>query len=126
MRLEAWREFFTFASIGVVNTAIHLGVVTALVEMAQMSPVPANGLAFVCANLFSFWANGRFTFKAQPTLSRYGRFLTVSLVGLSVSLGTSAMAVFMQWHYSMGVLLAFVLLPVLSFFANRFWTWVPH
>lgn len=126
MRFEASRKFVAFTCVGLINTAIHLAIVAGLVEAMQMSPVLANGLAFVGANLFSFWANSRFTFKATPSLGRYGRFLTVSLVGLAVSLGASALALALHWHYLVGVLLAFILLPVLSYLANRHWTWGPH
>lgn len=123
MKFENSREFLVFAGVGVVNTAIHLGVVSGLVELTRMSPVPANGLAFACANLFSFWANSRFTFRSPPSFARYGRFLTVSMAGLVVALGASALAVAAHWHYLAGVLIAFVALPVLSYFANRYWTW---
>ena len=123
MRLELFAQFLRFAAIGVLNTLIHLGVVMGLVESGALPPVPANGMAFVAANLFSFWANSRFTFRAAPSLRRYGRFLTVSLAGLLLTLAASLLGEWLRWHYLGGVLLSFVLLPVLSFAANRWWTW---
>lgn len=123
MRAELFWQFLRFASIGVLNTLIHLGVVTGLVESGVLSPVPANGMAFVVANLFSFWANSRFTFRAVPSLQRYGRFLFVSLAGLLLTLLASLIGEWLRWHYLGGVLLSFVLLPLLSFAANRWWTW---
>lgn len=123
MRTELVTQFLRFASIGVINTLIHLGVVTSLVESGALPPVPANGIAFVAANLFSFWANSRFTFRAAPSLRRYGRFLFVSVAGLLLTLLSSQIGEWLRWHYLGGVLLSFVLLPVLSFAANRWWTW---
>ncbi|WP_225781317.1 GtrA family protein [Xenophilus sp. Marseille-Q4582] len=123
MRLELFGQFLRFSAIGVLNTLIHLGVVMGLVESGLLPPVPANGLAFVTANLFSFWANSHITFKTAPSLRRYSRFLCVSVAGLLLTLAASLVGERLAWHYLGGVLLSFVLLPVLSFAANRFWTW---
>lgn len=117
------RQISGFSLVGVANTVIHLAVVTAAVEALAWHPVLANGLAFGVANTFSFWANSRFTFAAEPTRGRYARFVTVSLLGLLLSLLASALASIQGWHYLIGVAIAFVLLPGLSFLANRYWTW---
>lgn len=123
MRLELGRQFLRFGAIGVINTLIHLGVVLSLVEVCAMGPLMANGLAFVAANVFSFWANSRFTFRAITTWKRYSRFLLVSMAGLLLAVGASYVNGRLGFHYLWGVALSFVLLPVLSFAANRFWTW---
>ena len=123
MRGELFTQFLRFAVIGVINTLIHLAVVTGLVESGTLLPVPANGLAYMVANLFSFWANSRYTFRAQVNWHRYGRFLSVSAAGLLLTLMASQLGEWLHWHYLAGVLLSFVLLPILSFAANRWWTW---
>ena len=105
--LSLARQFAGFSVLGLVNTAIHLAVV----------------LAFACANVFSFWGNSRWVFRARPTRQRYVRFLLVSLLGLAVSLGASALGESRHWHYLAGVALSFALLPALTFFAHRIWTW---
>lgn len=123
MRLELLTQFLRFAAIGVLNTLIHLSVVMGLVESGALPPVPANGMAFVAANLFSFWANSRFTFRVAPSLRRYSRFLSVSIAGLLLALATSLIAEWQRWHYLIGVSLAFIAWPLLSFSMNRWWTW---
>lgn len=117
------RQLGGFSLVGVANTVIHLALVTSAVEALAWHPVLANGGAFAVANTFSFWANSRFTFGVEPTRGRYSRFLTVSLVGLLLSLLASAWAAARDWHYLIGVAISFVLLPGLSFLANRYWTW---
>ncbi|MGG7056453.1 GtrA family protein [Nitrosomonas sp. ANs5] len=117
------RQFTGFSLIGVVNTLLHLLVITGLVELFSVHPIPANGVAFITANLFSFWANSRWSFRAAATRQRYMRFLTVSLLGLFVSLLAIAISENLQWHYLAGVLLSFVFLPLLTFLAHRHWTW---
>ncbi len=120
---ETGRQFTGFSLIGVVNTLLHLMVVTGLVELFAVHPIPANGMAFITANLFSFWANSRWSFRAAVTRQRYMRFLAVSLLGLFVSLLAIAVSEALQWHYLAGVLLSFVFLPLITFLVHRHWTW---
>lgn len=120
------RQLTGFSLIGVINTFIHLGLVTALVELLTIHPMPANGMAFLCANLFSFWANSRWSFRTAITRHRYLRFLTVSLIGLTVSISSIAISEALQWHYLIGVLLSFIFLPLVTFLAHRYWTWNTH
>jgi putative flippase GtrA len=117
------RQLLSWAAIGVANTGIHLIVVSALVEIGLWHPVPANGSAFVCANVFSFWANNRFTFQTPMNARRYLRFLLISLLGLCAALASSALAAAQAWHYLVGVVLTMLVLPLLTFAAHRWWTW---
>jgi putative flippase GtrA len=116
-------RFVNFSIIGVANTVIHLAVVVALVEGLQANPVLANCIAFIVANLFSFYANGRWNYPDRFEHRRYGRFLAVSLIGLGVTAGASGIAAALGWHYLLGTGLVFVCLPVLTFFAHERWTW---
>jgi putative flippase GtrA len=74
-----------FAVAGVVNTLIHLAAgADALVEglgtAIRRWPTLA---AFVVANLFSFWANSRWTFATRLSFGRYQPVsCSVSLLGL--------------------------------------------
>lgn len=120
---ETGRQFTGFSLIGVVNTLIHLILVTGLVELLSVHPLPANGLAFISANVFSFWANSRWSFRVAVTSQRYMRFLTVSLLGLAISLIAIAISEALQWHYLAGVFLSFIFLPLITFLAHRNWTW---
>lgn len=120
---ETGRQFTGFSVIGVVNTLIHLMLVIGLVELLFIHPALANGVAFIGVNLFSFWANSRWSFRVAVTHQRYLRFLAVSLLGLSVSLFAIAISEALQWHYLAGVLLSFVFLPLMTFLAHRSWTW---
>lgn len=113
----------SFSLIGIVNTLLHLLIVAGLVELFRIYPILANGMAFICANLFSFWANSRWSFRVAMTHQHYARFLTVSLLGLTVSLISVAISEAMDWHYLIGVFLSFILLPLITFFAHKNWTW---
>lgn len=120
---ETGRQFTGFSLIGIVNTLIHLIIVTGLVELFSVHPLPANGMAFISANVFSFWANSRWSFRTAVTGQRYMRFFAVSLAGLAISLIAIAISEALQWHYLAGVFLSFVFLPLITFLAHRNWTW---
>ena len=117
------RRFSGFSVIGVFNTIIHLLIVTGLVELMHLSSVLANCLAFVFANIFSFWANSRWNYRTPLTSFRYKRFLFVSLLGLVITAACTGFAEFMRWHYLIGTALTFFTLPMLTFIAHHRWTW---
>lgn len=111
-----------FSGVGVLNTLIHTFFVVSLVEIFDVSAVVSNGFAFVVANLFSYWANGRWSFQMRPSVQQYGRFLIVSFLGLIITLLASSFASWAGWHYVFGMALVFVFLPILSFFLHFLWT----
>lgn len=120
---EVGRQLTGFSLIGVVNTLIHLIIVTGLVELLFIHPLLANGIAFMSANFFSFWANSYWSFRTLLTKQRYLRFLTVSLVGLAVSLIAIMISEALHWHYLAGVFLSFIFLPLFTFLIHKNWTW---
>jgi putative flippase GtrA len=56
------RTFITFCIIGVINTAIHF-VIYKLIYLYDV--IVANTIAFICASIFSYLANAKFTFKEK-------------------------------------------------------------
>lgn len=117
--LAQQRALIVFALIGVANTLLHSGTVIALVESALAGPVPANVAGFAVANSFSFFANCRYTFRQPPSWGRYRKFLAVSLLSLALTVGLSALAEAMRWHYLVGLLLVLVFGPVLTFALHK-------
>ena len=115
-------RFAVFSGVGVLNTLIHTLFVVSLVEIFDIGSVVSNGVAFVVANLFSYWANGRWSFRVRPSVQQYGRFLIVSFLGLVITLLASGFASWVGWHYAFGMALVFVFLPILSFSLHFLWT----
>lgn len=111
-----------FSAIGLVNTFLHSGIVVSLVEAINVHPSVANAVAFVVANIFSYWANRRWNFKTPSSLHQYGRFLAVSLVGLGITVAVSSLAEWAGWHYLFGLCLVFVALPAFTFLLHYRWT----
>ena len=117
-RAELWR-FLRFCTVGVANTVLHLMVVYALVELLMFAAPLANALAFVVANLFSFFANSRWTFQQSSDIQRYLRFVAVSCVGLAISWLSVVGAQSMGFHYMLGVVVSVVAVALSGYILNR-------
>lgn len=114
-----YRELLVFGLIGVINTALHSGMVVLLVERAHISPVPANVAGFALANTASFFANTCLTFRRTPTLRLYWKFFLVSLGSLGLTIALSGLAEWLRWHYLIGLLMVLLCGPVLTFMLHK-------
>lgn len=72
-------QFLSYGLIGVANTAIHAIVFLSLVS-SGLAQSAGNLIAFAVAVTFSFFANAKFTFKQQPTLSKFFKMTGVMAV----------------------------------------------
>ncbi len=63
-------QFLRYGLVGFANTALH-GIVFALLVSSGIEQSYSNFCAFLVAVIFSFFVNARFTFKKQPTLSKF-------------------------------------------------------
>ncbi|WP_285429469.1 GtrA family protein [Pseudomonas sp. fls2-241-R2A-110] len=66
-----WKEFSTFAAIGVANTLIHWQMFYVLVTAAEFSQAASNFSAFCVAATFSFYVHVLYTFEAGASALRY-------------------------------------------------------
>jgi len=66
--------FARYASVGVINTLIHWMVFTVLYTEGQTQSL-SNFAAFCFAVTFSFFANAKWTFRAEATTIRYLLYL---------------------------------------------------
>jgi putative flippase GtrA len=113
-------RFLRFCLVGVANTGVHMLIVLALAELLHWPPDWANVSAFICANLFSYAINSRWTFASmQGDRTRYLRFLAVSLTGLAISWASVRLAMLLHLHYLIGVAGSVVLVAVSGYVLNR-------
>jgi putative flippase GtrA len=124
--LLRYRDVLVFGVIGVVNTLLHSGMVVLLVERAHVSPVPANVAGFALANTASFYANSYLTFRRQPTLALYWKFLLVSMGSLALTVLLSGFAEMMHWHYLIGLAMVLLCGPVLTYLLHKSFTFRKH
>jgi putative flippase GtrA len=125
--VEVSQALATFCVIGAVNSVIHFCVLTGLVEgvvrygaldtVAQDEWKPwLNGVAFLVANIFSYFANSRWSFKAETGFWRYVKFAATSLVGFALSITIMFVGVkVLHWHYWLVFAAQTALMPFVNF-----------
>lgn len=69
-----YKLFARYASVGVINTAIHW-IVFLFIHWLGANQAVSNMFAFLVAVTFSFFANARYTFKGKVTSGRYMIYL---------------------------------------------------
>jgi putative flippase GtrA len=120
-----YHEFIRFGLVGVANTAVHAGIVIALMEAFVPPAFLANGIAFVFANLMSYALNSRFTFRTPLSFLGYRRFLFVSLVSLALTLLITSVVEIVGWHYGVGLAMVILVVPVLNYLVMKVWAFAP-
>ncbi len=113
------KKFIKFATVGLLNTGIHIAVVYLLVEQLGIEPPTANATAFLCANVFSYFMNSAWTFGVRKELLVYLKFLTVSAIGLAISWTCVYGVRLLDINYMYGVVSSVFLVAVASFWLNN-------
>ena len=119
-------QFIKFSGIGIINTLIHIAITVVLVEIYQVNPVAANCFAFINANMFSYWANSRWSFSSDMSTQRFFKFFAVSIMGLLLTAGVTSVAQYYGLHYLIGMAVLFCLLPLVTFLSHRYWTFAEN
>jgi putative flippase GtrA len=91
-------EIARFALVGVINTGVDLVVLNALIAISHRGRTGLlyslfKAISFLVAVLNSYFLNSQWTFREtapQSTMTRVGRFLSVSIVGLAINVGTAS------------------------------------
>ena len=122
MKVLVRRQFVMFLCIGLGATAVHVVIATHLIGNHMMPPAPGNAIAFVFANLFSYFSQSAYVFHRSPTRVQYWRFLSVSLAGLAFVAGISSGLEALGVHYLAGVGAVVLVLPIVTFGVHSLWT----
>lgn len=112
-----------FALVGIGATVIHVAIAAGLIEGGRFHPAVANGVAFVAANLVSYVGNTGWSFAAPMGLANLGRFVSVSVAALLITVAIAWMVQAAGVHYLVGIALVVLLVPVLTFMAHRRYTY---
>jgi len=129
MKLCARKELgrvLRFATVGLVATATHAGMVLFLVEGYGFAPLLANFFSFLLAVFISFLGHYHWTFtSANPYTMAFARFFTIALLGLGLSQAIMFSAVsLLALDYRSGLAMVVLVVPGLNFLCNRFWTFL--
>ncbi len=84
--MQTLRQISRFGFVGIIATAVHVGVGLGLHEGADMRPLWANLIAFGCALSVSFFGQTRLTFPdSTADGSAFVRFTVVAVSGLALN-----------------------------------------
>jgi putative flippase GtrA len=122
-----WRGAAAFIAVGCVAAAVHLGVVTALVDAAAWAPLWANPVGWLVAFGASFSGHRAFSFRAQaaPLGRSAWRFFGVSAAGFAINEGAYALLLrhgTLGYQWALAVVL--VAVAVLTYLVSRYWAFV--
>jgi putative flippase GtrA len=115
------RQFSRFLAVGVATTAVHYGVLIALVETWNTNPVVATTAGFMTAVLLSYLLNRRYTFEERPAFhAGLLKYYAAVSVGLVLNAGT--MAVLTDWgiYYLLAQVIASGVALIWNFLAARY------
>lgn len=117
-----------FGVVGLVATLVHYAALTVLVELLAIPPALANGLSFCAAVAVSYFGQASWVFnvdrKAPQAPARFG---LIAVLGLLANVGIMAVSHDMLGlDYRIGFIVSVVIVPMLTFLANKFWVFRPH
>lgn len=121
-------QFVKFGIVGVSNTLLFLAVYTLLVEALGVWYLAASAIGFVVGAVNGFLLNRRWTFRGHVgdalTPVRWG---VVQSGGLLLNLGLVALCVSgLGMDELVGQAIAIAVVVVVTFVANRAWTFRAH
>jgi putative flippase GtrA len=86
------KKFLTFGIFGVVNTLIHMAIYYIAFNQFQLGEFTSNTFAFICASVFSYFANALFTFKpTHKNAAQFGAVMMVFFIRLLMSNGLTVL-----------------------------------
>lgn len=118
-----FRQASRFGISGLIVTALHSTIAATLVESAGLHPSWANAGAYVAANITSYLLHTYWSFSQRPSAGSWIRFVTVSIIGLIITVAVSSFIDSLGWHYGIGIAAVLVTVPAATFLMHRYWTY---
>ena len=118
-------QFARFVIVGIINTAVFFSVASLLILQFQQSQLIAYSLGFVAANIVSFVLHGRFSFRARLGVNPYAKFLTVSVLSLTLVAALGHLGDRFDIDYRITFLATLIIQPIITFAALKFWVFRP-
>jgi putative flippase GtrA len=118
------RQFTAFFGVGLAAAMVHYGLLIALVEGAEIDPVPATLAGYVAGGLLSYRLNRKHTYESdRPHREATWRFALVALIGFLVTwFLMHAFTVWLDGPYLPSQIITTGVVMLWSFMAHRAWT----
>jgi len=115
--------FARYTLVGAGATLAHWALLAALVEVAALPAWAASGAGAVLGAQLGFFGNRRVTFDHQgPMAPAWRRFMLTAAAGALLGMAIVAAGVALGAHYLLAQVAATALVLVVTFSANRRWT----
>lgn len=112
-----------FLVSGLCVTLLHVVVAAGLIETILPRPTIANGIAFVISTTTSYLLNTFWSFSSKPALGNVLRFVTVSMVGLTIAVAVAHTAEVLGLSYWIGIAGIILAVPPTTFLLHSIWTY---
>lgn len=120
---ELFLKFLKYSVVGCISILIYFLSVFVLVEVFGKNPIFGSAISFVIMTYISFLLNRKFTFGSDFSYSKLLRFLAVSAIGFTLNFLIMYFVVnVFSLHYSIGELVTTLVIPIINFMLNNFWT----
>ena len=120
-------SFLRFSAVGVINTALGLAIIFALMRFGGVQYVAANAIGYAVGTVGSFFLNRSWTFYHKgPVLSAAVRWVVV----IAIAYGANVCAVILAHEYFgidryVSQLAGMVAYTSLSYIGGRFFAFAP-
>ena len=127
LRKTLFLKFIKYSFVGCISTLIYFLSVFVLIEGLHIDPVMASAAAFIIMTVVSFFLNVKYTFGSAITQQKAIRFMTVSAIGFVLNFLLMFFIVhILAFHYVMGELVTILVIPIVNFLLNNYWTFQSH
>lgn len=116
-------KFMKYSLVGILCTSIYFLSMFILVEQVDTDPILASTFSFIIMTLFSYFINKRYTFGGTYSHTQLVKFSAVASVGFVLNVGIMYTIVsVLELHYFIGELFTILVIPVVNFLLNNYWT----
>jgi len=112
-----------FACVGLLATAVHVGIFCFATLVGDINPTIATAIAFLVALTTSYALNHAWTFQMSGGHRRYfTRYLIIALTGSALNMTIMFLCTsVIGWSPYVGLAIVVLTIPPLSFLGNLFW-----
>jgi len=116
-------KIIKFFLVGLFNTCVNLLIIYFLTGVLLINIIISSTFSFIISNLLSYFINSKFIFHKPLSVTLYSRFLFASLFSFSMSFILNTFFYFLDFHYLLATLVCMLVVPLITFFTHKYWTW---
>ena len=124
---ESLIQAIKWGAVGVLNTAVTLGVIFVMKYLLKIDDVVSNAVGYIAGFVNSFWFNKNWTFASKGHIGKeIAKFVAVFAVCYLIQLGTMlALRDGVKWGFELAQLISIVVYTGLNFVGNKLFTFKP-